>query len=109
MLAVALVLVQMLGLAHRIVHAERAQLAGASAFATGADAPTALKSPAHRTGASFLLALFAGHDPGADCDAFLHQACEGLASRFRIGHATLQVETDAAHAHPCGLAAAKVA
>ena len=45
----------------------------------------------------------------ADCDAFLHQACEGLASRFRIGHATLQVETDAALAHPCGLAAAKVA
>ena len=70
MLAVALVLVQMLGLAHRIVHAERAQLAGASAFATGADAPTARKSPAHRTGASFLLALFAGHDPGTDCDAF---------------------------------------
>jgi cobalt-zinc-cadmium efflux system protein len=45
----------------------------------------------------------------ADCDAFLHQACEGLASRFRIGHATLQVETDASHTHPCGLATAKVA
>jgi cobalt-zinc-cadmium efflux system protein len=44
-----------------------------------------------------------------DCDDFLRAACEGLASRFRIGHATLQVETDAAHAHPCGLAAAKVA
>jgi cobalt-zinc-cadmium efflux system protein len=30
-----------------------------------------------------------------DGDSFLHQACEGLAVRFNIGHATLQVETDA--------------
>jgi cobalt-zinc-cadmium efflux system protein len=29
-----------------------------------------------------------------DCDAFLHETCEGLAARFNIGHATLQVETD---------------
>jgi cobalt-zinc-cadmium efflux system protein len=29
-----------------------------------------------------------------DCDAFLHETCEGLARRFNIGHATLQVETD---------------
>ncbi len=41
-----------------------------------------------------------------DGDRFLHMACEGLASRFRIGHATLQVETDAAHA--CRLAPAEV-
>lgn len=33
-----------------------------------------------------------------DADAFLHEACEGLAHRFGIGHVTLQVETgDAAH------------
>jgi cobalt-zinc-cadmium efflux system protein len=41
-----------------------------------------------------------------DGDAFLHAACEGLARRFNIGHATLQVETDAAHA--CRLAPAEV-
>jgi cobalt-zinc-cadmium efflux system protein len=29
-----------------------------------------------------------------DADHFLHQACEELALRFNIGHATLQVETD---------------
>jgi cobalt-zinc-cadmium efflux system protein len=29
-----------------------------------------------------------------DCDVFLHETCEGLARRFNIGHATLQVETD---------------
>jgi cobalt-zinc-cadmium efflux system protein len=29
----------------------------------------------------------------ADSDGFLHAACEGLAARFSIGHATLQVET----------------
>jgi cobalt-zinc-cadmium efflux system protein len=29
-----------------------------------------------------------------DCDTFLHETCEGLARRFNIGHATLQVETD---------------
>lgn len=40
-----------------------------------------------------------------DGDAFLHDACEGLASKFSIGHATLQVETGEAehcrlaHAH----------
>ncbi|TAJ72209.1 MAG: cation transporter [Phenylobacterium sp.] len=42
----------------------------------------------------------------ADSDSFLHIACEGLETRFRIGHATLQVETDAAHA--CRLAPAEV-
>ncbi len=42
----------------------------------------------------------------ADGDRFLHMACEGLERRFRIGHATLQVETDAAHA--CRLAPAEV-
>jgi cobalt-zinc-cadmium efflux system protein len=41
-----------------------------------------------------------------DADAFLHRACEGLAHRFNIGHATLQVETDAAHA--CRLAPSEV-
>ena len=30
-----------------------------------------------------------------DCDAFLHETCEALIHRFNIGHATLQVETDA--------------
>jgi cobalt-zinc-cadmium efflux system protein len=33
-------------------------------------------------------------------------ACEGLEHRFRIGHATLQVETSDAHA--CRLAPAEV-
>lgn len=42
----------------------------------------------------------------ADTDSFLHSACDGLASRFRIGHATLQVETDAART--CRLAPAGV-
>jgi cobalt-zinc-cadmium efflux system protein len=37
-----------------------------------------------------------------DGDRFLHSACEGLAARFNIGHATLQVETDATQA--CRLA-----
>ena len=41
-----------------------------------------------------------------DGDSFLHMACEGLEHRFRIGHATLQVETSAAHA--CRLAPAEV-
>jgi len=41
-----------------------------------------------------------------EVDKFLHTACEGLASRFKIGHATLQVETDAEHA--CRLAPAEV-
>jgi cobalt-zinc-cadmium efflux system protein len=42
----------------------------------------------------------------ADADAFLHQTCEGLAQRFNIGHATVQIETDAATA--CRLAPAGV-
>jgi cobalt-zinc-cadmium efflux system protein len=37
---------------------------------------------------------------GADGDAFLHDAASGLRERFRIGHATLQVETNAACACP---------
>ena len=41
-----------------------------------------------------------------DSDTFLHNACEGLAVRFNIGHATLQVETDADSA--CRLAPAGV-
>lgn len=41
-----------------------------------------------------------------DADGFLHAACEGLETRFRIGHVTLQVETDAARA--CRLAPAEV-
>ena len=41
-----------------------------------------------------------------DGDSFLHNACEGLAARFNIGHATLQVETDADSA--CRLAPAGV-
>lgn len=43
----------------------------------------------------------------ADCDSFLHLACEGLERRFRIGHATLQVETSTVRA--CRLAPAEVA
>jgi cobalt-zinc-cadmium efflux system protein len=41
-----------------------------------------------------------------DGDRFLHLACEGLAARFNIGHATLQVETDPDHG--CRLAPAEV-
>jgi cobalt-zinc-cadmium efflux system protein len=41
-----------------------------------------------------------------DADHFLHQACEELAHRFNIGHATLQVETNAETA--CRLAPAGV-
>lgn len=41
-----------------------------------------------------------------DSDHFLHTACEGLAARFNIGHATLQVETDATQV--CKLAPAEV-
>ncbi|MGH6966441.1 MAG: cation diffusion facilitator family transporter [Phenylobacterium sp.] len=41
-----------------------------------------------------------------DSDHFLHTACEGLAARFNIGHATLQVETDVGHV--CKLAPAEV-
>lgn len=41
-----------------------------------------------------------------DGDSFLHMACEGLETRFRIGHATLQVETSADHA--CRLAPSEV-
>lgn len=41
-----------------------------------------------------------------DADAFLHQTCDGLASRFNIGHATVQIETDIAHV--CRLAPAEV-
>lgn len=41
----------------------------------------------------------------ADADDFLRATGEGLASRFHIGHATLQVETG----DGCGLACAKVA
>jgi cobalt-zinc-cadmium efflux system protein len=41
-----------------------------------------------------------------DADAFLHQTCEGLHRRFNIGHATVQVETDAAI--DCRLASAEV-
>lgn len=40
----------------------------------------------------------------ADADHFLHLACEGLARRFGIEHATLQVETG--RAETCRLAAA---
>ena len=48
----------------------------------------------------------ARHETGDDGDNFLHHACEELAHRFNIGHATLQVETDAANA--CRLAPAGV-
>jgi cobalt-zinc-cadmium efflux system protein len=41
-----------------------------------------------------------------DSDAFLHETCEALARRFNIGHATLQVETDATAG--CRLAPAEV-
>jgi cobalt-zinc-cadmium efflux system protein len=45
--------------------------------------------------------------PGnADADDFLHATCDGLAGRFNIVHATLQVETDPASA--CRLAPAEV-
>jgi cobalt-zinc-cadmium efflux system protein len=42
----------------------------------------------------------------ADGDGFLREASEGLARRFNICHATLQVETSADH--PCSLAPAEV-
>ncbi len=42
-----------------------------------------------------------------DADDFLAQACDGLEHRFNIGHATLQVQTDTAHA--CRLIHAEVA
>ena len=42
----------------------------------------------------------------ADSDAFLHTTCDGLAKRFNIGHATVQVETDSGSA--CRLAPAEV-
>ena len=42
----------------------------------------------------------------ADGDSFLHTTCDGLARRFNIGHATVQVETDPASA--CRLAPAEV-
>jgi cobalt-zinc-cadmium efflux system protein len=42
----------------------------------------------------------------ADCDAFLHATCDGLARRFNIGHATMQVETDPSRR--CRLAPAEV-
>jgi len=46
--------------------------------------------------------------PGADIDDhFLHEVCETLRHRFRIGHATVQVETGDP-AHPCALAPAHV-
>ena len=48
----------------------------------------------------------AKHETGSDGDHFLHAACEGLAVRFNIGHATLQVETDPDHG--CRLAPAEV-
>ena len=41
-----------------------------------------------------------------DGDSFLHATCEGLARRFNIGHATMQVETNPAHA--CRLAPPEV-
>jgi cobalt-zinc-cadmium efflux system protein len=41
-----------------------------------------------------------------DADRFLHQACDELARRFNIGHATLQVETDSENS--CRLAPAGV-
>ena len=37
-----------------------------------------------------------------DGDAFLHATCDGLASKFSIGHATLQIEVG--EAGPCRLA-----
>ncbi|MET3666677.1 cation diffusion facilitator family transporter [Caulobacter sp. 1776] len=44
---------------------------------------------------------------GADHDAFLHETCGQLASRFNIGHVTIQVETSGG-AHGCRLAPADV-
>lgn len=40
---------------------------------------------------------------GADHDQFLHDACAELASKFKIGHVTIQVETSHG-AHACALA-----
>ena len=68
-LAVALVAVQFLGLAHRIAHADRAALATAALSAALPDATkTVAVSP--RGGAGWLSAAFAGHEPGHGCDAF---------------------------------------
>ena len=44
------------------------------------------------------LVMPAGH-PG---DTFVHELCEGLADRFKIEHATVQIEVDATLA--CALA-----
>ncbi len=41
-----------------------------------------------------------------DADRFLHATCEGLAQRFKIGHPTLQLETDPTRG--CRLAPAEV-
>ena len=43
----------------------------------------------------------------ADHDQFLHDACSELASKFNIGHATIQVESSHG-AHACRLAPADV-
>jgi cobalt-zinc-cadmium efflux system protein len=43
--------------------------------------------------------------PGGHDDAFLHQVCEGLSRRFKIHHATLQVE---ASSEACKLAPAEL-
>ena len=43
--------------------------------------------------------------PGGHDDAFLHQVCEGLSHRFKIHHATLQVE---ASSEACKLAPAEL-
>ena len=43
--------------------------------------------------------------PGGHDDAFLHQVCEGLSHRFKIHHATLQVEVSSA---ACKLAPAEM-
>ena len=98
-LAVALVLVQMLGLAHRIVHVERTRLASATAIAAGDHASSALKSQAHRPGTSWLLALFAGHDPGADCDAFDHMSHADVAVDMTLDAAPLPVAAEACFRH----------
>lgn len=103
-LALALVAVQMLGLAHRIVHADRMQLASTSAKSVlaGVGDPASaaqLKSAGHRGTGSWLLDLFAGHDPGHDCDAFDQMSHADIAVGMTLDAALPAAATEACTAH----------
>ena len=110
-LAVALVAVQLLGLAHRVVHADRAQLGATttSAVAVGAEpAPAAVRaSHAHRGAGSWLLAVFAGHDPGGDCDAFDQMSHADVVFAVVPAASSLPAATPACPAHAAWQVAAQ--